>query len=176
MCTERLITALLVFAATASPSIAETQTFTEDFTTTTYRDPMATTVRWDTTTGELKLPPFVPSLAGSFNTPGAALAVVVDGNHAFVADQTSGLQILNITNPASPTLRGSYNTPGDAMSVAVSGDHAFVADGGSGLQVIDIRNPASPTLVGAYDTPGIALPWRWRAIAYSWPTDLPGFR
>jgi hypothetical protein len=73
-----------------------------------------------------------------------------------VADENFGLQVIDISNPASPTLLGTYNTPGYALGVTVSGDYAFVADQSSGLQVIDISNPASPTLLGNYDTPGSA--------------------
>ncbi len=73
-----------------------------------------------------------------------------------MADYGSGLQVIDISDPANPTLVGTYDTPGYARGVAVSGDHAFVADGDSGLQVIDISDPANPTLVGTYDTPGDA--------------------
>ncbi len=94
-----------------------------------------------------------PVLVGSFDTPGSATSVFVSGSYAYVADGYSGLQIVNVSNPASPTLAGSYNTPGYARRVFVSGGYAYVADGVSGLQIINVSNPASPTLAGAYDTP-----------------------
>ena len=87
--------------------------------------------------------PAAPTLAGTYNTPGYAWSVYVSGDHAFVADNVSGLQVIDISNPAAPTLAGTYDTPGLATGVYVSGDHAFVADGVSGLQVIDISNPAA---------------------------------
>jgi len=73
-----------------------------------------------------------------------------------VADEGSGLQVIDISDPTSPTLVGNYNTPGSARGIAVSGDHAFVADWFWGLQVIDISDPTSPTLVGTCDTPHYA--------------------
>jgi hypothetical protein len=49
-----------------------------------------------------------------------------------------GLQVLDITNPASPALAGSYDTPGSAFGVAIDGDHAYVADYFSGLEVLEV--------------------------------------
>ena len=65
---------------------------------------------------------------GSVDTPGYACGVAVSGTHAYVADGYSGLQVIDITNPASPQIVGSVDTPGDACGVAVSGTHAYVAD------------------------------------------------
>jgi hypothetical protein len=133
---------------------AATNKYVESFNATTYKDAANTTALWETSTGELKLAPFVPSLVGAYDTPDLAFGVAVSGDLAFVADQSGGLRIINITNPASPSLVGTYDTPGTALGVAVAGDLAFVADYASGLKIINIANPASPTLVGTYDTPG----------------------
>jgi hypothetical protein len=70
------------------------------------------------------------------DTPGFALGVVVAGNHAYLADGLSGLQVIDISDPTSPQAVGSVNTPGRARGVVVAGDHAYVADGRSGLQVL----------------------------------------
>ncbi|NCS13509.1 MAG: hypothetical protein GPJ08_21625, partial [Microcystis aeruginosa G13-09] len=78
------------------------------------------------------------------------------GNYAYVADDYSGLQIIDISNPAAPTLKGNYDTSGSAWDVQIVGNYAYVADSGSGLQIIDISNPAAPTLKGNYDTSGSA--------------------
>src|SRR3989339_1257836 len=76
------------------------------------------------------------TLAGSYATPDAAFGVYVSGNYVYVADWASGLQIINISNPASPTLTGSYDTPVNPGGVYVSGDYAYVADDSSGLLII----------------------------------------
>ena len=74
-----------------------------------------------------------------------------------MADYTSGLQVIDISDPTNPTLAGTCDTPGEAWDVTVSGDHVFVADRSSGLQVIDISDPTNPTLAGTCDTPGTAF-------------------
>ena len=157
-----IVIVLSFFLLCSLPSHAGENIYTEDFTTTLYKDAAHTTAWWDTLTGELKLFPFVPTLAGSYDTPGSAYDVAVSGDHAFVADYGSGLQVIDISDPTSPALLGSYDTPGTALRVAVTGDYAFVADDASGLQVIDISYPTSPTLLGSYDTPGGA-----RSVAVS---------
>ncbi|GCL41751.1 cadherin domain-containing protein [Dolichospermum planctonicum] len=77
----------------------------------------------------------------------------VVGNYAYVADWTSGLQIIDISNPTTPTLKGNYDTSGNALGVQVVGNYAYVADTSGGLKIIDISNPTTPTLKGNYDTP-----------------------
>ncbi len=134
--------------------------YVEDFTTAQYKDTLNTTAWWDTVAGELKLYPFSLTLVGSYNTPGTALGVHVSGDLALVVDGTYGLQVIDISNPASPALLGTYDPPGlSAEGVHVAGDHAFVVHGNLGaygLQVVDISNPASPTLLGSYNTLGDA--------------------
>ncbi len=97
-----------------------------------------------------------PTLKGTYDTTGNAYGVYVSGKYAYVADDLSGLQVIDISTPSSPTLVGTYNTSGNAYGVYVSGKYAYVADDGSGLQVIDISTPSNPTLVGTYDTSGLA--------------------
>jgi hypothetical protein len=94
--------------------------------------------------------------AANFDTPGNARGVTVSGDMAYVADYTTGLQVIDISDPTTPSFAGSRNTPHYAWNVAICGDSAYVGDQGSGLQVIDISNPTSPSLGGSYDTPGNA--------------------
>jgi len=95
------------------------------------------------------------SFVGGLTTEGGAVRVAVSGNFAYVADQASGLAIVDISNPADPTLAGNFNTDGTAYDVAVSGNYAYVADG-LGLRILDVSDPANPSSVGFYDSPGIA--------------------
>ncbi|OPY54449.1 MAG: Cna protein B-type domain protein [Methanosaeta sp. PtaU1.Bin112] len=98
---------------------------------------------------------------GACSTPGISEYVALSGSYAYVAVGSLGLQIIDISNPASPFIVGAYNTPDYANGLAVYGSYAYVADDTSGLQIIDVSNPSSPFLKGSYNTPyyayGVAL-------------------
>ena len=101
--------------------------------------------------------PINPTIKGVYDTPSTSFDVYVSGKYAYVADGSSGLQIIDISNSASPTTIGTYDTTGQAYSVHVSGRYAYVADGISQLLLIlDISNPASPILIGSFNLGGIA--------------------
>ncbi|UCF06042.1 MAG: T9SS type A sorting domain-containing protein [bacterium] len=150
------IATALAVAALSVPAVGQ-YVYTEDFSTTVYKDASNTTAWWDTLSGELKLPPFQLTYVGSYDTPGYALDVAVYGDYAYVADYTSGLQVIDISDPALPSLLGSYDTPESAQGLWIDGDLAYVCDDGSGLLIIDVSNPAMPSLVGTYDTSGRAF-------------------
>ena len=100
---------------------------------------------------------------GGVATPGGAYGVDVAGTHAYVGSGNpdglgGGLQVVDITNPASPQIVGSVATPGGVYGVAVAGTHAYAA-AGTDLLVVDITNPASPQIVGSVATPDYAQWW-----------------
>jgi hypothetical protein len=84
---------------------------------------------------------------GSVDTPGRALGVAVSEDYAYVADYPWGLQVVDVSNPASPAIVGSVDTPGGARGVAVSGSYAYVADYSSGLQIVPAQceEPVTPS-------------------------------
>ena len=96
---------------------------------------------------------------GSTDTPGWEEDVAISGTRAYVVTRTyaagwsSGLRVLDLSNPAAPVLLGSLELPGEAYAVAVSGTFAYVTNSNYGLRVIDVSNPNSPTIVGTADTP-----------------------
>src|SRR5262245_59724435 len=91
---------LVVFAVPATAG-----SLFEDFTSTTNKDASNTSADWHTAGGgSLRLFPYEPALLGHYDTPDQALEVAVSGTVAYVADRISGLQIIDISNPASPTL------------------------------------------------------------------------
>jgi len=81
--------------------------------------------------------------------------IYVSGNYAYVSN-SGGLQILDVSNPASPSLVGSCNTPGSAGDIHLNGNTIYIANGSTGLQAVDISIPSNPYLAGSYDTSGYA--------------------
>ena len=103
--------------------------------------------------------PTVPVEVGRYEAPEYVWDVEVRGDNAYVvagSPELEGLQILDISNPATPTQIGLHST-GDAFSalhpqeVAVAGTYAYLV-GSGGMRVVDVSDATGPTLVGAYDT------------------------
>jgi hypothetical protein len=81
-----------------------------------------------------------------------ALCVAVSGQYAYVTCMGAGLQVIDISDPASPQLLGVNDTMGTTVDVALSGNYAYLAEGYAGLRVIDISNAAAPRKVSEYYT------------------------
>jgi len=78
--------------------------------------------------------------------------VQVSGTTAICTAESSGIDIIDFSNPAKPVLLTNFDTDGQAVGVAISGTKAYIADSNGGLQIIDITNPAAPTLLGNFNT------------------------
>ncbi|MFQ6093099.1 MAG: hypothetical protein ACE5OR_10535, partial [bacterium] len=91
-----------------------------------------------------------PEQVASLDLPAGPPDIFISGNHAYVADGESGLQIVDISDPLNPSIVASHATPeGNTSGVHVSGDYAYVAAGLEGLKVVDVSVPSSPTEVGS---------------------------
>ena len=93
-----------------------------------------------------------PVVAGSLALAGTAWHVTLAGTRAVVSG-TSGLQVVDITDPVHPTLMGTFNTGSTAHGARVRGQLAYVASGG-GLTIVNISNPASMILVSSLNIGG----------------------
>jgi len=105
----------------------------------------------------LSYPPIVGAqIVGSVDTPGWASAVVVDAGYAYIADASSGLTIVDVSDPTDPQVVTTVDTPGFALGVDFAGGIVYVADFGGGLRLFDVSNPNAPSPLGSTDTPGDA--------------------
>ena len=143
-------TVTVTINSNANSLLAETYSDTVSFSNTT--NGLGNTSRDVTLTVSKEIIQFI----GSFDTPNYARGVEVVGSHAYIADGSSGLRIINVTDPSNPFETGYYDTPGDAKRVAISGSYAYVADYTGGLRIIDVSDPSNLFEAGFYDTPGDA--------------------
>src|SRR5262249_19957720 len=81
--------------------------------------------------------------------------VAVSGNYAYVADDVSGLQVIDVSDPTQPRRVGG-NSAFDAFDITVAGNKVFVAAGDQGLMILDLYRaplrlePVSPQQPGAF--------------------------
>jgi hypothetical protein len=77
-------------------------------------------------------------------------------NFLYIANGSSGLQIINISDPYHPFEAGFYDII-DATGIHVSGSHAYVLDNFQNrLLIIDISDPSNPVETGFYKMTGSA--------------------
>jgi hypothetical protein len=109
--------------------------------------------------------PGTPTIQGYWASPAGAdtrnVQVDSTGTYAYVADQATGVQILNVSNPSNITQVSSVNTQNKstdyfAYKVQLVGNLAYITDYAGGVQVYDISNPTSPVLVTSAATAGPA--------------------
>jgi hypothetical protein len=74
--------------------------------------------------------------------------ITIDGDYAYIAVGTAGLQIADVSTPALPAIVGSTPVAGGAVAVTVSGSFAYVGTP-LGLYVVDVSDPAAPAVVGS---------------------------
>ncbi|MFX1517320.1 MAG: LVIVD repeat-containing protein, partial [Promethearchaeota archaeon] len=134
--------------------------FTEDFTTDLYRHPIYSNVTgWEEETGTISISNTI-EIVGSRDTPDWALGVHVVADLAYVADDESGLQIINVSDPVAPFIVGAKNTYGWAWDVFVDNKYAYVADNhytsNGALLIMNVTNPSvTPTVISYVNITGV---------------------
>src|SRR5207245_1717201 len=80
------------------------------------------------------------------------IALNSTGTRAVMALGSTGIWVVDLTNPAAPSFQGAYNTPGTAYAVALNsaGTLAYVADGSRHRQ----PRPPRPHRLGDPGAPG----------------------
>ncbi|PYO56186.1 MAG: hypothetical protein DMD83_15745, partial [Candidatus Rokuibacteriota bacterium] len=69
---------------------------------------------------------------------GTGKGVTLTGGRAYVASNTLGLQIYDLTTPSAPIALGTVSTVGDALDVRVQSGFVYVADFPATVDVIDL--------------------------------------
>ncbi len=97
------------------------------------------------------------------------MAVVIDGDRLYIADNAQGLWIADISNPTVPEVLGTVQLKTPAAAVAVKDDTACVVSMHGLLVLIDVADPANPRQVGELALPqmsaGIALKDQFALVA-----------
>lgn len=77
--------------------------------------------------------------------------IAIRGDYVYVAAESAGVHIVNISNPASPIFIKSFD-PGSAKQIQIVGDYMYVAGSTGGLHILDMRDPENLIIVSTTDT------------------------
>jgi len=93
---------------------------------------------------------------GQLATGELAVDVDVKGDLAFVADYSSGLHIINISDPSNPVEISSYSEVGPLHQsfIDLDNDLVYLADQTAGLRIIDVSDPSDPEQIGQFHNGG----------------------
>jgi hypothetical protein len=109
--------------------------------------------------------------------PGAgyAWAVALRGDYAYVAAESEGMQIVNVSSPTNPSPVGGGFRPAGASvwGLAVEGNYAYLAAGLGGVRVVNIQ-PGSSVRVAVIPTGDRPRRSPWRADTRTSPTSTAG--
>jgi hypothetical protein len=117
--------------------------------------------------------PYIPTLISETPTGDEANDVTVDGNIAFIADQSVGLVVMDVADPFHPALVSSLPTPGIPKDLELVGSTLYVADAVDMLvvDVSDILNPVITDIVKVNGTAsGVSFDDGWIFLC-----DMYGF-
>jgi hypothetical protein len=96
--------------------------------------------------------PSNPTFIDLYEPPlGYVYSVEIAGDHAYIST-TTGLLVLDISDPANLTPVGEQSVSSVGLDVAVAGDYALVANNVS-IEVFDISDPTNPIPAGSCTTP-----------------------
>lgn len=91
------------------------------------------------------------AILAELELPDIVSEIEVRDGIAYIAASSSGLLLVDVTEPTSPVLVGGLDTPGNALRVALDGDLALIADHRGGLRLVDIGDPEDPREISSMD-------------------------
>ncbi|MGY5858042.1 MAG: hypothetical protein RTU63_01635 [Candidatus Thorarchaeota archaeon] len=151
-----LCTFILTFAilhVTPVEVTASTEIISEDFTDITYKDSQETNASW-WGDGSLRIPPTTVKYTDYCELSAfKPYDSYVDGTMMYIALETNGaigVDIVNISVPASPVLVVSVPTAPYTEGVAVSGSWMYVASWVTGLMVYNITDYQNVQLISSF--------------------------
>jgi hypothetical protein len=96
--------------------------------------------------------PSHPAVVGSCTSGGLGLWTQSPFSYCFIAVNTDGMRVVNITDPVHPAPDTLVAGADEATDIYVDRNRAYVADQLAGTKILDISNPARPNEIGEYDT------------------------
>lgn len=96
--------------------------------------------------------PAQPVLFRSLPLTGNPFTIKINGPYLYIACESGGMRIINISNPSTPSEIGQYLPSNSVYDLDISGNYAYLALQNGGIDVVDITNPATPQFFNNYNS------------------------
>ncbi|MBC8322794.1 MAG: T9SS type A sorting domain-containing protein [Candidatus Marinimicrobia bacterium] len=87
----------------------------------------------------------------AISTNSIILDIEIVGNYAYVANNSNGFRIINISNLSNPYEEGYLQFDARVLNINIKDSYAYIANNSDGLRIVDISDPSNPVEVGAYE-------------------------
>jgi len=88
----------------------------------------------------------------SYNTANIVNHIEISNNTAYLVENISGIEFVNINDPANPVQYSVFHSPGNCYNIKVADHLVYVADGNVGISIINAANPVQPYFVNSTNT------------------------
>jgi hypothetical protein len=103
--------------------------------------------------GALEFVNYIGQNIGNYRTAGGPLTTTLSGNLALICQQNAGIEIVDITDPASPDSLTTYMEPaGGPRSLVRVGNLAYVANYDAGMTIMDMTTLTAPVTLATVPT------------------------
>lgn len=97
-----------------------------------------------------------PVLLTTLPLTGNSNDVKVESNRAYLAGDSAGVHVVDVTDPQNPQLLRTIDTPGRAIDLVLADELLYVADGASGLVIINMLDINTAAIIGELFPGGFA--------------------
>jgi len=100
-----------------------------------------------------------------------AIDIQKSGNHLFVTTESSGLVVIDVSDPSSAKIVASLDSNSSIFKTQLVGTNLYMASTSNGVQIVDISNPLTPNLLNTIKTSDSAFDVLFLSTEVSYVSD-----
>jgi hypothetical protein len=94
--------------------------------------------------------PHIPEWQSTFDTPDDARGIAVENEVTVVADDFTGMLLVDVSNPSAPESLGTFISAGENRGGVISGNLSFISQGARGVTIATILDPVHPEVISTF--------------------------
>ncbi len=94
--------------------------------------------------------PHIPEWQSAYDTPDDARGIAVENEVTVVADDFTGLLLVDVSDPTAPESLGTLSSAGESHGGVIAGNLSYLAQGTKGATIAVILDPIHPELITTF--------------------------